>query len=910
MVSCRKNWFLCSPSRNANESGGVSYNRKVTALDLKHLKLPTNKKLRWALYAIAGMGLAVILGIAAVLLFLTPKLPDASALREMQLEEPMYVYSADGKLMSLYGEGRRYPVDIKNVPDKLKQAFISIEDQNFYKHPGIDAKGIGRAVWLLLTTSDDRVPGGSTITQQVVRQVFLTNDYSYSRKLSEIFLALKIERELSKDEIFEIYLNKSFFGNRAYGVGAAAEFYYGKKLNELTLDEMASLAGVPKFPSTGNPLDNPERAKIRRDYILERMNALGYISTAEMQQAQNAPMHATPHERKIEVYAPYVAEMVRQEMIQRYGKEALTKGLHITTTVDPELQAASDRAVTAGLDLYQIRHGWQGASKKFDLPKDEEVVETAERLKDYFPQNTMVPGIVLSTAGGKVSIVLKNGKTTSIGPGQGWRGANPAGQLKRGDLAYLRPQRDSSGKVINPDNPRYTLGQIPKAQAALISIDSMTGEIRALTGGYSFEGNKFNRATQAKRQPGSSFKPFVYAAALERGMNPGSIVQDAPLTLRMGNGKVWRPQNDGGGFSGPIRIRDALVRSKNLVSIRLLKTIGIDYAIKYISYFGFDPKTIPRNLTMALGTADLPPLKVTEGFAAFNNGGFHVTPWFISEVRDREGTVMYRHKPAVACPSCDSGLGNGLNTPAPTSYVVDGFNFGPLKKEEPKADSKTASKDGKDAKKGEESTKVEMPEGFDPKTATVAPRAMDPRVAYQLNSMMRDVVLRGTATAARALNRTDVGGKTGSTNEHRDAWFAGFGGKYTTVVWVGRDDFKPLGRGEYGGAAALPIWINYMRAALKDQQVKKLEVPKGMTKVAQSGARMSSVGDDAAGEWVKDEDLDYSDFYVDFGDKVPEKTTAKPKSTSAAPVSTQPVEAKPEEAPKEEKKPEEQFETF
>ena len=850
--------------------------------------LPQNKYWRWAIYGAAGLFIAGVLAVIGVYMFMTPRMPGAAELREMQLEEPMYVYSADGKLMSLYGEGRRYPVNIKEVPDRLKQAFISIEDQNFYSHPGIDAKGIARAVWLLATTSDDRVPGGSTITQQVVRQVFLTNKYSYSRKLSEIFLALKIERELSKDEIFEIYLNKSFFGNRAYGVGAAAEFYYGKKLNELTLDEMASLAGVPKFPSTGNPLDNPERAKIRRDYILERMNKLGYISASEMSQAQAAAMHASPHERKVEVYAPYVAEMVRQEMIQRYGKDVLKKGMHITTTIDPRLQAASDRAVTYGLDLYQRRHGWQGASKHFELPRTEDLNETAERLQDYYPQNAMVPGIVVATAGGGAEVVMKNGKVHKLQAGQGWRGVNPASQVKRGDLVYLRPDRDSAGNVSNPDNPRYTLGQIPAAQSALISIDSDTGQIRALTGGYSFEGNKFNRATQAKRQPGSSFKPFIYAAALERGMNPGSIVQDAPLQLKMGNGKMWRPQNDGGGFSGPIRIRDALVRSKNLVSIRLLKTIGIDYAIKYLTYFGFDAKSIPRNLTAALGTADLPPIKMAEGFLAFNNGGYHVEPWFIAEVRDRQGNVIYKHKPAVACASCEAtGAGNELNSVGPTSYQVDGFDFSPVSKAKAETAEKKQdpSKDVADNGKAKETEKTEtqqMPEGFDPKTATIAKRAMDPRVAYQVNSMMRDVVLRGTATAALALDRSDVGGKTGSTNEHRDAWFAGFGGKYTTVVWVGRDDFKTLGKGEYGGAAALPIWISYMRAALDNEPVRKLEVPKGMTKVAQNGSRMSTVSADAPGEWVKDEDLDVGDFYVDLGEPEPEAPKAAPKRKEPA----------------------------
>lgn len=821
--------------------------------------------LRWALYAFAGLALLGAIAAGTLYYLIAPKLPDVETLRNVELQEPMYVYAADGRLMALFGETRRYPVAIEDVPTRLKQAFIAIEDARFYKHHGVDYKGVARAVWLLATTDDKRVPGGSTITQQVARQFFLSSEYSYKRKLGEMLLAMRMERELSKEEIFELYLNKSFFGNRAYGVGAAAEFYYGKKMSELSLDEMASLAGIPKFPSSGNPLSNPERAKVRRDYILDRMAEQRFISAAEAAAAKAVPMHATPHERPVEVYAPYVAEMVRQQMIERYGAEALTKGYHVTTTIDPTLQVAADKAVRDGLKVYDRRHGWHGVEQHFDLAANEDAATAKQHLRSIPAQAGLLPAIVLGNEGGGARLALADGSEVSLSASQGWGGRSPGSLVKRGDLVRIERIEPPAPKPDpkNPDAPivaappmvgaplGYRLEQLPQAQAALVSLEPSNGALRALSGGFSFAGAKFNRATQARRQPGSSFKPFVYAAAFERGYNPASIVLDAPVVFRDRRGHIWRPQNDSGNFAGPMRVREAMVQSRNLVSVRLLDAMGVDFARKYISNFGFDIEQLPPNLSMSLGTASLTPLSVARGYATFANGGFRITPWFIDEIKDRAGAVVFKEKPATACPECG---GRGPGTAVRSSGLVDGFNFGPEGGAKP------------DPKAGAKASEPAKPAAKPPADLVVAPRAIDDRIAYQIVSMLRDVVLRGTGTAAKVLGRADIGGKTGSTNDHRDAWFSGFGGPLVTTVWVGRDNYKSLGYREYGGKAALPIWIDYMRVALKDKPIAANDPPQGMVEVS-VGANGALIPDGGGGivEWVKAEDLDKMQSYVDYG---------------------------------------------
>ncbi|NDK37989.1 penicillin-binding protein 1A [Pseudoxanthomonas gei] len=801
--------------------------------------------LRWAIIAFTALFLLGAIGLGILYYVVSSKLPDIQSLRNVELQEPLYVYASDGRLIGLFGETRRYPVAIKDVPQAVRQAFIAAEDADFLTHKGVSPKGTSRAIWQTLTLKKGRVAGGSTITQQVARQWFLSSEVSYSRKLVEMMLAMKIEQMLTKDEILELYLNKSFFGNRAYGVAAAAEYYYGKPLNQLSLGETASLVSALKFPSSGNPISNPERNHQRSVYVIQRMLEDGYINAAQAEQGKNEPVHAKPHERPVEVYAPYVAEMVRQEMIARFGGEVLTKGYHVTTTIDPGMQLAADVAVREGLRLYDHRHGWHGVEQHFEVTADADAAALASHLAGIPIQNGLIPAVVArSNDGGGVTVVLADASEVMLpASASKWTGKSAASLVKRGDLVRIKavtpkaaaPKAGAAGTAAETTASTataatYEIDQLPRGQAALVSLDAGTGAVKAIIGGYSFAGNKFNRATQARRQPGSSFKPFLYAAAFERGFNPASIVLDAPVVFRDRRGHMWRPQNDGGGFRGPMRLRDALVQSRNLVSVRLLDSIGVDFARKYISQFGFNEAELPPNLSMSLGTASLTPLSMARGYAVFANGGSLVTPWFIDEVKDREGNIVFKENPATACRTCGRG-GNGATQ---VSSVVDGFDLGPAQAGgKPKPATATPTKP------------VEPPKPLDP-NMRIAPRAIDDRTAYQLVSMMRDVVLRGTATAAKVLNREDIGGKTGSTNDHRDAWFGGFGGRYSTVVWVGRDDFRSLGNREYGGKAALPIWIDFMRASLKDQPIAANDPPEGMVQTTSNGAT----------EWVKVEDLE------------------------------------------------------
>ena len=793
--------------------------------------------LRWAFIAFTALFLLAAIGLGILYYVVSSKIPDIQSLRNVELQEPLYVYASDGRLIGLFGETRRYPVDIKNVPQAVQQAFIAAEDSNFRNHNGVDPKGISRALWQTATLKEGRVAGGSTITQQVARQFYLSSEVSYTRKLIEMMLAMKIEKMLTKDEILELYLNKSFFGNRAYGVAAAAEYYYGKPLDGLTLGEAATLVSALKFPSSGNPISNPERNHQRSVYVIQRMLEDGYITPAQAAAGKAEPMHAKPHERPVEVYAPYVAEMVRQEMIARFGGDVVTKGYHVTTTIDPTMQIAADVAVREGLRLYDHRHGWSGVEQHFEVTADADAATLAAHVSAIPTQNGLIPTVVARVNGdGGITVILANASEVTLpASASRWTGKSPASLFKRGDLARIKMDAPKvavataggTAKPVEPTPISYQIDQIPRGQAALVSLDASNGAVKAIIGGYSFAGNKFNRATQARRQPGSSFKPFVYAAAFERGFNPASIVLDAPVVFRDRRGHMWRPQNDGGGFRGPMRMREALVQSRNLVSVRLLDSIGVDFARKYISQFGFNEAELPPNLSMSLGTASLTPLSMARGYAVFANGGSRVTPWFIDEVKDREGNVIFKEKPPTACRGC----GGGVGAATPTSNVVDGFDFGP-----------GGSTPKPEAKPGKPTAPVKP---VDP-GMVVAPRAIDDRTAYQLVSMMRDVVLRGTATAAKVLNREDIGGKTGSTNDHRDAWFGGFGGPYSTVVWVGRDDFRSLGSREYGGKAALPIWIDFMREALKDQPIAQNDPPQGMVQTTSNGAT----------EWVKTEDLE------------------------------------------------------
>ena len=824
--------------------------------------------LRWLrLTLLAGL-VIFALGVAAlgVLYWLiVPGLPDVQSLRHVDLQMPLNVFSREGKLIAQFGETRRYPVTIEQVPLRMRQAVIAIEDARFYQHPGVDWRGVSRAIWLLATTRDKRVPGGSTITQQVARQFFLSTEYSYSRKLREMALALKIERELSKDEILVLYLNKSFFGNRAYGVAAGAEYYYSKRLDQLSLAEMATLAAIPKFPSSGNPLSNPERSLERRNYVLQRMAELQFISDAERVAAQAEPNRAAPHEPPVEVEAPYVAEMVRQAMLDRYGSDALSRGYRVYTTIDAAKQTAANTAVRKELLAYDRRHGYRGVEAKFaDIATETDPATLAQRVRERGVIGGLLPALVTAVDDKQATVLLGDGRSVTLGLATvRWaiRNGLPVkvgSVLARGDFIRLLPTE-------KPDV--FELNEIPKAQAALVSLEPEDGALRALVGGFSFALNKFNRVTQSQRQPGSSFKPFVYAAAFERGFTPASIVLDAPVMFRDRVGHEWRPQDDDGKFQGPIRLREALAHSRNLVSVRLVDAIGVDFAYRYAQNFGFSPQSIPQNLSMSLGTASEPPIAMARGYAAFANGGFLIQPYFIDRVVDRDGITIARAHPVRACQGCVERVQQDTEV----SSVVDGFDLGPVAPPaipaaaSPDAGIRTAAIDSGKPATAQESVSSPAPpptpidpDFVGPPSVFPANRAIDERTAFLLISLMRDVIDHGTGVAAKVLNRQDIGGKTGTTNDQRDAWFSGFGGHLVTTVWVGMDDFSSLGRGEYGARAALPIWIEYMRVALTDVPQRDIEPPPGIViaSINRSSGRLVPAGTPGAmEEYFKSEDL-------------------------------------------------------
>jgi penicillin-binding protein 1A len=786
---------------------------------------------------------ATLLGASAFAILywmIVPSLPSVEALREVRLQVPLSVYSEEGLLVAQFGETRRYPIRIEDVPEVVKQAFIATEDARFYEHPGIDWRGISRAVWLLATTSDRRVPGGSTITQQVAKMFFLSPEYSYSRKLTEIFLALKMEKELSKDEILALYLNKSFFGNRAYGVVAAAEFYYGKTLADLTLEEAAMLASIPKFPSSGNPVVNPRRAMVRRNHVLGRMLDEGFIDARAHELARAEPDRAHPHEPPIELEAPWVAEMVRQEAVARFGEQAMIDGYRVVTTLQARAQEAANQATRNGLLAYDRRHGWRGTEGRVELPDGASPQAWTALLRDYRPVVGLLPAVVLETHADAATLGLADGQTVDLplarmkwaqpylSPNsRGPAPRQPSDFLGRGDI--IRVARDAEGE--------WELAQIPTAQGTVVAIDAETGAIRALTGGFSFGLNKFNRATQTARQPGSSFKPFVYAAAFERGFTPASIVLDAPVVYDdRGSGQRWSPKNDNQVFSGPMRLREAMVSSRNLVSVRILDAIGVPFARRYIQNFGFAPETLPDGPSLALGTSSAPPLAMARGYATFANGGFLIEPWFIARIEDRDGQLLFEATPARACARCPERLAQQQIA----SGGDDGFNLGNSAESVPASLSSETTLDA---------------DAADP---TLAPRAIDERTAYLIHSLLLDVVKRGTGRRALALGRSDIGGKTGTTNDSRDAWFSGFGGPLVVSAWVGMDDFSTLGSREFGNTAALPIWIDFMRGALEGVPEHRMEMPEGIATALidrDSGRLAAPGGNGALAELFKVEDL-------------------------------------------------------
>ncbi len=757
------------------------------------------KFLWWSLVAVFC---ALLLGLSGAFLYLSPNLPSVDALRSIQLQIPLRVYSSDGKLIAEFGEMRRTPIRFADIPPNFINALLSAEDDNFANHYGVDPGSLMRAASQLVKSGHIQ-SGGSTITMQVAKNYFLTSERSFSRKTTEILLALQIERQLTKDEILELYVNKIYLGNRAYGIEAAAQVYYGKSIRDVSLAQMAMIAGLPKAPSRFNPLANAARAKERRDWILGRMYKLGKIDQSAYQAALNEPLNASYHVPTPEVNAPYIAEMARAEMVGRYGSEAYTEGFSVTTTVSSDLQEHANKAVQQGLIDYDQRHGYRGPETRLPGMTRE---GWAQELSKQRPISGLEPAIVSQVDKTGIRVLTRNGENEESvdWASMKWArpylntnslGANPklpGDVVKVGDLVRLQRQ----------ENGTLKFSQIPTAQSALVSLDPQNGAIRALVGGFAFEQSNYNRALQAKRQPGSSFKPFLYSAALDNGYTASSLVNDAPIVfVDEYLDKVWRPKNDTNTFLGPIRLREALYKSRNLVSIRLLQQLGIDTSIDYITRFGFNKADLPRNLSLALGTATLTPMEIVSGWATFANGGYKVNSYLIQNIVSRDGVTLFQANPP-SVPAVEA------------KTVVDTHSVavpnGPA--------LVTSSTEG-------------APAGtppVDPAAPAIAPRIVDGRTTYILNSMLQDVIKRGTGRRALAMNRPDIAGKTGTTNESKDAWFTGYNADYVTTVWTGFDQPESLGRHEFGGTVALPIWMDFMGAALKDKPPHQQAEPDGI----------------------------------------------------------------------------------
>ncbi|MFT6220808.1 MAG: penicillin-binding protein 1A [Candidatus Endobugula sp.] len=793
----------------------------------------------WSTFTISCATITALLG---TYLYLNPSLPDAESLREIELQVPLRVFSADNKLIGEFGEKRRDPVTFKETPLILTDAILSAEDDGFYSHQGVDITGLLRAVSQLVMSGSIQ-SGGSTITMQVARNFFLSRSQTFSRKFNEILLALKIERELSKEEILTLYLNKIYLGNRAYGVKTAAKVYYGKELQDLTLAQAAMIAGLPKAPSSYNPIINPSRALIRRNWILGRMLSLSKITNDEYQIAVNEPVSASYHGQQLDLYAPYVAEIAREKAIELFGDQAYTGGYNVYTTIDSKLQQAGQDAVVNGLLAYTERHGYRGPEQRLDtnllLPlkngsqetlstndndtdKDRSIIINGSSLGEInllpwleilntIPNyDKLVPAAVINIQKRSFTAILASGETATIE----WKnGLDKAGKyinenfyspvpntaekiIQLGDVvrifaikeSKITPNNttESNTDTANPETTatktQWQFSQAPKAQASLVAIAPQNGAIKTIVGGFDFNQTSFNRATQAKRLPGSNFKPFIYSIGLEHGLTAASIFNDAPIVVESSELEgAWRPENASGKFYGPTRLRKALYLSRNLVSIRLLRKIGIDTAAKGVERFGIDGKRLPKNLSMVLGTYVMTPLEVATGYSVFANNGYKVQPFLVDRISNSQDEIIFQELPYTVVKTAPSTP--SINTLKPITSAIK---------------------------------ELELTKAATPRTEKIAPRVMDERITYIMNSILRDVVERGTAKKAKALERSDIGGKTGTTNGPTDAWFSGFNSHLVATAWVGFDDNSKIGRREYGGTAALPIWIEFMKTALKD----------------------------------------------------------------------------------------------
>lgn len=706
-------------------------------------------------FLLAAAGILVV-GFAAALIY--PTLPTLEVLTDYRPKIPLRVYSADGKLIGEFGEERRAVVKLEQVPKTLVNAIVAAEDERFYQHGGVDYLGVARAA-LSNFTSGGVKQGASTITMQVARNFFLSKEKTLTRKFNEMLLAFKIESSLSKQQIIELYINQIYLGQRAYGFAAAAQIYYGRPLAELSIAQQAMLAGLPKAPSRFNPVANPSRAKLRQQYVLRRMRELGMLTPEQLANADKEPLTTRQTANEFQVHADYFAEMVRAQMFERYGEDTYTHGFRVHTTLLSEHQRAAYLALRKGVLDYDRRHGYRGPEAYVELAGEPSNEKLEDALQDAPDSDDMYPALVLEASPKLVRVYRSGGERITVSE-EGLKfaarllGENvpPTQRIRRG--AIIRITKDEKG--------RWQITQLPQVESALVSADPRTGAIRALIGGFDFNRNQYNHVTQALRQPGSSFKPFIYSAALEKGFTAATVINDAPLTFTAAQtgSEPWEPKNYDGKFEGPMRLRTALAKSKNLVSVRILQAITPQYAQDYISRFGFDPKLHPPYLTMALGAGNVTPMQMLGAYSVFANGGYKIAPYFIDRVEDDKGKVLLTNQPLVAGESAE--------------------------------------------------------------------RVIDPRNAFIMSSLMRDVVRAGTATRAMRLKRNDLAGKTGTTNEFVDAWFGGFQPTLVAIAWMGFDQPKTLGRNETGGSAALPIWIDYMATALKNVPEEGFNPPPGV----------------------------------------------------------------------------------
>ena len=778
-----------------------------------------------ALLGIAlSLALLVLLGFAGAYQFLAPEIPDAAALREVKTQLPLRVYSRDGKLIAQIGEQRRIPVTWDEIPPVVVDAFLAAEDDRFFVHPGVDWQGLVRAL-AANVASGGMHEGGGTITMQLARNTVLTSERTLRRKLKEVFLALRLEREFSKQEILTLYLNRIFLGQRAYGIGAAAEVYFDKRASDLNLAEAALIAGLPRSPSLDNPVASVDRAQQRRAYVLRRMLEIGKIDRAAHDAALAEPISNRLHGPIIELEAPYVAEMARSEMMRLHGPEALTAGYSVVTTLDSRLQHAANVAAWRTMLEYERRHGYRGPLERVDPA----LLGDASAIGGVFKRNpnrgSLVTAIVTGVSERRAELIRRNGTPLTLEwDAMSW--ARPA--LEQDGLG---PSPKTAGDVLAVGDVVYLealpeglfrLGQLPAVSGALVALDPHDGAIVALVGGFDFGASKYNRVTQAQRQPGSAFKPFLYSAALERGFTPATLVNDAPIVLPGGGGaegdEEWRPQNITRKFYGPTPMREALVRSRNLVSIRLLRGAGIGFVMRHIAGFGFSPAALPANLTLALGTGQVTPLEMARGFAVFANGGALVTPYFIDSVSAADGGEIFRAAPLLACPDCAMPSG------APGQDAIVTADVDPSATPGAGLDERPAMPTTVD-----EQASAAAPGPVPPDRR--APQAISPANAFVMTDMMVDVVQRGTATRALALGRRDIAGKTGTTSDRRDTWFAGFNADIAAAVWLGFDQERSLGENEEGGKTALPMWVYFMAEALRDRPEHRQPEPPGVVRM-------------------------------------------------------------------------------